>query len=247
MSTAINQNTPTETRSLSDIEKLTEKLLAALKDTNNQYINARREWNERYGSYIKRARNWQLAFFGSLLITLAAVIGCIYIGSTSKFIPYIVEVDKLGKVISVSFADQAGPVESRYIREKLIGFITDTRSVIRDTIAQKKAIERVYSTLATGTAALNKINEHFRANDPFKIAQEGKAITAEVFIALAVSDKTWQLEWRENVVNAQGAVISATRWKGSFTVAIEPPQEQDVITHNPFGLYVVDFNWTPQL
>ena len=39
--------------------------------------------------------------FLSLLIAFVAVSGVIYIGSQSKFIPYIVEVNKLGETIVV--------------------------------------------------------------------------------------------------------------------------------------------------
>jgi hypothetical protein len=41
----------------------------------------------------------------SLLIALAGVGGVIHIGSQSKFIPYVVEVDKLGQTVA------AGPVQ----------------------------------------------------------------------------------------------------------------------------------------
>ena len=41
----------------------------------NPYLAARREWNERYGSYIAAARTWQLAAFGALGVALVAVAG----------------------------------------------------------------------------------------------------------------------------------------------------------------------------
>ena len=37
---------------------------------NDPYLDARREWNERYGSYISRAKNWRLMAFGVLGVCL---------------------------------------------------------------------------------------------------------------------------------------------------------------------------------
>ena len=45
----------------------------------NPYLDARREWNERYGSYINQAKNWRLTSLISMLISLVAVfLSCLY-------------------------------------------------------------------------------------------------------------------------------------------------------------------------
>ncbi|MBE7358890.1 conjugal transfer protein TrbF, partial [Campylobacter sp. RM11302] len=63
---------------------------------NNPYLNAKREWLERYGDYISHARNWQIVAILSIIVTIISVSYIGYIGSQNKLIPYIVEVDKLG-------------------------------------------------------------------------------------------------------------------------------------------------------
>ena len=60
------------------------------------YLSARREWNERYGDYIARARSWRWAAFGAIAVALALAIGVVWQGAQSKVVPYVVEVDKLG-------------------------------------------------------------------------------------------------------------------------------------------------------
>ena len=50
----------------------------------NPYLNARREWDERYGGLISRARNWQLMAAGSLAVAVVAVVGIAFVGSQSK-------------------------------------------------------------------------------------------------------------------------------------------------------------------
>ena len=77
--------------------------------TENPYLSARREWNERYGDYIARARNWRSAAFAALAISAVLALGVVWEAAQSKVVPYVVEVDKLGDAIAVARAD-AGDV-----------------------------------------------------------------------------------------------------------------------------------------
>ena len=50
---------------------------------NSVYMDARREWNERYGSYIKQAHMWKIISIFLMLITLLAVGGFTYTESSN--------------------------------------------------------------------------------------------------------------------------------------------------------------------
>ena len=63
--------------------------------TENPNLNTKNIWNSRISELFWKYRAWQLLSIISLMVTLVAVSGAIYIGSQSKFIPYIVEVNKL--------------------------------------------------------------------------------------------------------------------------------------------------------
>ena len=71
------------------------------------YENARREWNERYGGYIARARAWRLTAMAALVVAAIAVTGIGWIGAQSKLVPYIVQIDKEGVAVAVQPAEQA--------------------------------------------------------------------------------------------------------------------------------------------
>ena len=58
------------------------------------YLQARLEWDERYGDLVLGKRNWQIASGGLMLRSLILALGIVYIGARTKVIPYIVEVDK---------------------------------------------------------------------------------------------------------------------------------------------------------
>ncbi len=68
------------------------------------YIQARREWDERYGDLVLGKRNWQLAFAGLMLLSAVLAVGIVWMGARTKVIPYVVEVDKLGYAITLPTA-----------------------------------------------------------------------------------------------------------------------------------------------
>ena len=71
-----------------------------MKEQENPYLNARKKHNEYEGGLIASRHMWQIFGVLGLIIGLAGIGGVIHIGSQSKFIPYVVEVDKLGQTHS---------------------------------------------------------------------------------------------------------------------------------------------------
>ena len=67
----------------------------------NPYVEARREWDERYADLVLGKRNWQIAAGGLLLLSLILASGIVWLISRSRYIPYVVEVDKLGYALTV--------------------------------------------------------------------------------------------------------------------------------------------------
>ena len=55
------------------------------------YLSARREWNERYGDYIKAAHHWRIAAIGSISIALVCSGGMVYQATQQKIVPFAVE------------------------------------------------------------------------------------------------------------------------------------------------------------
>ena len=115
------------------------------------YLAARREWDERYGSLITRAKNWRTAAFLALLITTLETGGLIALSMKAKTVPYVVAVDSLGRVLAAGPADQASQADDRLKRAALFQWVSDLRSVTTDGVAQRKAIDRVYAMIANGS------------------------------------------------------------------------------------------------
>src|ERR1700685_2612572 len=68
------------------------------------YLQARREWDERYGDLVLGKRNWQITSAGLMLLSLILALGVVWMSVRTKVIPFVVEVDKFGYAITIPTA-----------------------------------------------------------------------------------------------------------------------------------------------
>lgn len=210
------------------------------------FLDGRREWNERFGDYIAQARSWRYTAFVTLLVCFALALGVIWQMTQSKIVPYIVEVDSLGRPLAMARADQPAPADQRIIRAQLASFVADTRSVIADGAAMKQSLERAYALVPNGAPAFTYLNEFYQRKSPFERAQT-ETVQVDIRSTLPVSEKTWQVEWTETARNLQGQLIARTNWQAMLTIHLDPPETDAEILRNPIGLYVMNLSWTQQL
>ena len=80
-----------EVKTMPEIEVAKPRAKRSVSESStNPYLIARREWDERYGSLITRARNWRLV---ALLCAVAAIMqaaGLIALSMRAKVVPYVV-------------------------------------------------------------------------------------------------------------------------------------------------------------
>ncbi len=210
------------------------------------YLAARREWDERYGSLITRARNWRIAAVLALAVALVATCGLIALSTKAKVVPYVVAIDNLGRVLAAGPADQASRADDRLKRAALFQWMSDLRTVTTDGVAQRKGIDRVYSMIANGSPAQVEIGDFYRNDPPFDRAQK-RTVEVDVKAVFPVSDRTYQVEWTEIVRGLSGQIESQDNWKGSVTIAISPPNDERLIRVNPLGIYVTNVSWSKVL
>jgi type IV secretion system protein VirB5 len=213
---------------------------------SNPYLAARREWDERYGDLITRAKNWRLAAFLALGIAVIETGGLIALSLRSKVVPFVVAVDNLGRVVASGTADQVSAADDRLKRAALVQWVSDWRTVTSDGVGQRKGIDRVYSMVGRGTPAQVQVSEYYRNDPPYKRAQT-QMVSVDVKAVYSSSDKTWELEWVEVARGVNGDVQSEQRWKGSFTLAVNPPSDERLARVNPLGLYITNLSWSKVL
>lgn len=212
----------------------------------NPYLAARREWDERYGDLITRARNWRAAAFLALIVVLAETGGLIALAMKTKVVPFVVAVDNLGRVVASGTADQATVADDKLKRASLLQWVSDLRIVTSDGVAQRKAIDRVYAMIGRGSPAQIQVSEFYR-NDPPQQRAQTQMVNVDVKAVYASSEKSYEVEWVETARSLGGDIQSEQRWKGSFTIAVNPPTDERLVRVNPLGIYVTNVSWSKVL
>lgn len=219
----------------------------------NPYLAARRTWNDQSAANVASRQMFQLLGLLALLVALASVGGMVYIGSQSKFVPYVVEVDRLGQRMAVAPAERASSADARVVHAAVADWVGSIRLVTPDIALQRRAIFKVYAMLAPADPATAKANEWLNGTDdssPFKRAAKETA-SIEITSVLPQTPDTWQVDWIETVRDRQGVKKGEPqRWRALVTVyTVSPtPETTDAdMRNNPLGVRVRDFSWSKLL
>ena len=201
------------------------------------YLNGREEWLERYGSYISRAAQWRMVAFLCLIITGVSITGNVIQASQTKTIPYIIEVDALGKTGVVARADTASATPKRLIQAEIAKCISDWRTVTADVELQQKMLERLSFFMAG--SAKGVLRQWYEANNPYEIAKTGKLVHVEIKgLPLPVSSDSYRVEWVETVRSHAGVMLDSHSYEATVTIQINPPTADAVLLRNPGGVYI---------
>lgn len=219
-------------------------------EEENPYLTARRTWNEHVGSVVSSRQTWQVVGILSLMIALAGVGGVIYIGSQSKFIPYVVEVDKLGAIQAAGPVTGSDTADPRVLRATVSNFIENARLVSPDIALQRKAVFGVYAHLAPNDSAITKMNEWMNGSadaNPFKRATK-EMVSIDITSVMPQTPTTWQVDWRETTRDRQGVLKGEPAQMRAlitvYTADTSTQTSEEQMRKNPLGIYVRDYSWS---
>jgi type IV secretion system protein VirB5 len=212
-------------------------------DSYNPYLAARREWDERYGNLISRARNWRAAAFLALLVALLEAAILIPLSTVSRVKTIVVAVDSIGRVVASGPAEQIPVVDDRLKRAALFQWIQDLRMVTTDPITQRRSIDRVYAMIGSGSRAQTLITDYYRDNTPFDRALT-ETVTVDVHSIVPTSKQSYEVEWTETIRDHAGEVAGTQNWKAVLTIALNPPADEKFARINPLGIYIIDASWS---
>ncbi len=209
----------------------------------NPYLNARKEWDERYGDALSRAHNWKMMAFGAVAVAGIAVAGITYIGAQSKIEPFVVAIDKMGNPIAMAQPVTGGAVNQRIIEAQVSSWVWNWRSMLSDPMAQKQLLAQVYAMASTQTAA--EINPWYKKS---WTADAGYVVSPHITSILPVSKNTYQVNWQETKYQ-NGQSDGTTNYKGNVTVGIDKKiaSTAQASMLNPLGIYVQSITWTKVL
>lgn len=209
----------------------------------NPYLVARAEFNERWGGFVKRERNWRRIAFLTSAIALASVVGMVSIGYHSRTEPYVVALDSLNRPVPTAPANLTSTKEMAVQESFVYRWITDIRSVIIDPVAQRRQIDNAYAMTASDSAAAATINDYLSHNDPFaRMAKETVDVSVESVVPQ--SDKTFEVVWSEQVKDLFGQLIANRQFRGLVTIMLQPPTSRKQALINPLGIYTTNISWS---
>lgn len=212
--------------------------------TETQYLAARREWNERYGDYIKAAHNWRLAAFGGIGVALVCSAGLVAVSLQHKVIPFAVEYNERYEPVRITRTDAMQHPTTNHISAALVAWLTGAREVSMDRRVQQTWVDRAYAMTVPDSPAYQTLVSFHKDNNPYERSQKETA-QATVNTVIQISDTAWQIEWTETTKQLSGRVMDKKAWKAVVTIAIVPPSTPEQIYANPAGVYAQNFSWTP--
>ncbi len=210
--------------------------------TNSPYLRARQEWDERFGDQIKSKQRWQLAAFTSLAITLLCVGGMVTIGFRSRTVPYVVALDDVGRAVPVIPAKQVAVKDVRLQEAVIARWVMDLRTIVTDTVAQRRLVDEVYAQTGQNSAASVIVTDFYSKNSPFDLLNK-QTVDASVESIVQQSAKTYEVTWNEVTRDLIGSFVSSHRYRAFVTVTTQEVTDAKQALENPLGLYVTNLTW----
>jgi type IV secretory pathway TrbF-like protein len=207
------------------------------------YQRAGQVWDDRLGSARVQARNWRLAFFGTLILSGGLASAVVWQAARGTITPWVVEVDKLGEARSVAPAEGEFAPTDPQIAFHLARFIEHVRSIPADPVVLRRDWLSAYDFATTSGA--QALNDYARTNDPF--AEIGKRqVAVDVSSVIRASKDSFRIAWTERRYQ-DGSLLETSRWSAIVTVTIQPPRTAEALRTNPLGVFVSSLNWSKEL
>jgi type IV secretion system protein VirB5 len=187
--------------------------------------------------------------FGCLGLAAAGLGGAVYEGSRTHIVPYVVQVDRLGRTVRLARAVRAGAFDAPVVRHVLARWVTETRERISDPIAQRNIVEQTYDYVDQNAEIA--LSRYYKDHHPFSGQTNGDR-TVTITSAIPLSPPTarggsYQIDWTEKQYNDHGRLVSAQNWQGVISYANLPVTTAAQAVSNPFGIYVTAFSWNKTL
>lgn len=208
------------------------------------YLKARSNFESLFRNQAKEKHAWKFVALGELVLLGTVVAAYIHLASTSRIVPYVVEVDELGQAVAFGPAEPLRKTDQRVLIRDLSALIRNLRSVTADPQLQISMIQDAYAFLDESAVAF--LNEYFAEpeHNPHQLARElTRNVQVTSVLPIPGSD-SWRIQWTETEQPRGGRIAERRAWEAYLTVTQVPPERVETIQANPLGLYVTGINWT---
>ena len=188
------------------------------------YLAGRREWNERFGSYISRERWWRWTAAIAVVSLAGVAWSNVWLASQSHVELVVHNVDKLGRTVSVERLGPAPAIDSTRIRAQLQDWIVDVRSVYGDQYAVLRNATQAYAWIDAKSDAKAQLDEWFTANNPNDRAKDETVGVVVDNVTPVGSASMWQADFAEEH-RAKGQSATISYWRATIKIKIDPPTD----------------------
>lgn len=213
-------------------------------DAQSEYLEARLEWDDRFAGQRKSVRFLTGITIVSLAIGLLGLGYGIWTGARTQYIPYIVQVDQLGRSEVAADPVRLGNWPAPVIKRELELLVERYRTVSPDLSVISKNHHALEKFLPSGSPAIAKVRGYLTQpeNDPMSRAVI-ETVSVEIKSVNFVSGSSWRIEWVETAYGRQsGRTRGAKRFVGITQIEFRTPKSRAILKDNPLGLFLVDID-----
>lgn len=208
-----------------------------------RFAKGRRLWNEYVGDALLQRNIAYGIAAGALCLAGYGMWQAREQHMRGQYIPIVVERDGMGRTASAHELASAGTgaMTDAAVRQRLLVWIRDCRTVYSDAAALRTAVRNCYALTKRGSAAWTRLLK-FHNDDPPHERATRYTQTVQRDTALRDAGQAWRAEWTESRIGRDGQAGGAITYRMSASYVVEPPRTPEEIKENPEGWKVVDFD-----
>jgi type IV secretion system protein VirB5 len=211
------------------------------------FDQAKEEWDRREGHIVVQNYNLRRLLLLSWLVLLVISGGLVVQSTKSSVVPYVVEVDSTtGVVRNAGLAEaQEYTPQAAEMKYFLSQFIRNIRSLPLDPVVYKMNMETAYGFLTKQAA--NKMSVQLQNENPLEhFGKETVQVKIGSMLEMTDSSSSYQIRWMEEHYDIASGKKTSIPMSGIFTIRLQLPKQQKDLEINPLGIFIADFNWTPE-
>jgi len=190
---------------------------------------------------MKETSLWRKTLFINVFLFVVCLILFFFSISQQKTVPVLINVMPSGEPQYLGEVRQSG---SREVPEASIffeirKFVSDLRSISTDYYVVYDNIDSCFYMATASYAPI--LRQMLLDNDPFKLVGKMRR-TVEVESVLHITDRSYQINWTETVVEASSGA-KGYKMRAVVTIRLLTPTDA-TIKRNPLGIYIENFVMT---
>lgn len=204
-------------------------------ELENPYFTNRKGFMDRLDSERANTASWKFIALCSNIVTLIAVIGCIYAANLPNVVPFIFKEDGSGGLTAMGIADQEMHVNQQMIANQIASFMVGLREVPTSVDIKKRYVTRVQ--MMSSQPLFHNVLAKMLKDSYLKAGNNEVFITIKSIIPL--SKNTWELNWAEKGSND----TNLGEYKATLSIQLSKEfKNSSSLIYNPLGLVVTDIN-----